>query len=189
MIKEDARIVKTKRKLLSTFRTLIKEKSFEDITVNEICEAANVRRATFYKHFPDKLAFLKFFVGSLRSLFEKRVASHKKYDSDYEYYIDYLTSAVHFLSENEDIVNNALASNVLPVLLDVIMQKNYEDTCARLHESVKHGMVLRTSVETTAAMIVGGVSQAILNWYTFGKKQPIDELIAEMTTVLIGMMR
>ena len=189
MIKEDARIVKTKRKLLSTFRTLISEKSFEDITVNEICEAANVRRATFYKHFPDKLAFLKFFIGSLRSMFEKNVARHKKYDSDYEYYVDYLTATVRFLDENEDIVNKALASNVMPVLLDVIMKKNYEDTCARLHESVKAGMVLRASVEVTAAMIIGAVAEAILNWYVGGKAKPVEQFIGEMTSVLVGMMR
>jgi AcrR family transcriptional regulator len=189
MIKEDARIVKTKRKLLSTFRTLIKEKSFEDITVNEICEAANVRRATFYKHFPDKLAFLKFFISSLRSLFEKGIARHKKYDSDYEYYVDYLTATVRFLDDNEDIVSKAMASNMIPVLLDVIMKHNYEDTCARLHESVKAGMVLRASVEVTAAMIIGAVAEAILNWYVGGKIKPVEQFIDEMTSVLIGMMK
>ena len=120
MIKEDARIVKTKRKLLSTFRTLISEKSFEDITVNEICEAANVRRATFYKHFPDKLAFLKFFISSLRAMFEKSIARHKKYDSDYEYYVDYLTATVRFLDENEDIVK------ARKVVEDVYMDEKIE---------------------------------------------------------------
>ena len=189
MIKEDARVVKTKRKLLTTFGMLLKEKSFEDITVNEICEAADVRRATFYKHFPDKLAFLKFFVGSLRSIFEKRVASRKKYDSDYDYYVDYLRAVVRFLDENEDIAKNALGSEVMPVLIDVIMKKNYEDTCARLHKSVEAGMVLRASVEVTAAMMIGSVAQAILNWYIGGKKQTVDQFISEMSSVLIGMMQ
>jgi AcrR family transcriptional regulator len=189
MIKEDARVVKTKRKLLSTFRTLLKEKNFEDITVNEICDAADVRRATFYKHFTDKLAFLKFFIGSLRGNFEKRVASRKKYDSDYAYYVDYLTAVVHFIDENEDIVNNALDSNVLPALLEVTMQKNYEDTCQRLSKSVEAGMTLRASVEVTAAMMVGAVAQAILGWYVGGKKMPVDQLIRDMTSVLIGMMQ
>lgn len=38
--------------------SLLKKKSFDDITVLEICEYAGVHRATFYKHFVDKYDFL-----------------------------------------------------------------------------------------------------------------------------------
>ncbi len=189
MIKEDARVIKTKRKLLTTFRTLLREKNFEDITVNEICEAADVRRATFYKHFPDKIAFLKFFIGSLRVIFEKKIARRKKYDSDYAYYVDYLTAMVKFLDDNEAIVKHTMTSDVMPMLINVIMQKNYEDTCARLHKSVDAGMALRASVEVTSAMIVGAVTEAILKWYISGKVLPVDQFINEMSGVLIGMMQ
>lgn len=189
MSKEDARVVKTKQKLLTTFRTLIKEKSFEDITVNELCDMADVRRATFYKHFPDKLAFLKFFIGSLRDNFERRIAKRKKYDSDYEYYVDYLTAVVLYLDDNDDIVSKALESNVMPALLNIILEKNYEDTCARLRQSVEGGMELRASIEVTAAMMTGAVSQAVLLWYTSGKTQPVSQLISDMSSILIGMMK
>ena len=52
--KEDARVKKTKNKLLESFKKLLSEKSFENITIQEICELADVKRATFYKHFADK---------------------------------------------------------------------------------------------------------------------------------------
>ena len=189
MAKEDARVIKTKQKLILTLRQLLKEKNFEDITVNEICEKADVRRATFYKHFPDKLAFLKFFIGSLRGDFENRIASRRKYESDYAYYVDYLTAVVRFLDDNDDIVTNALNSNVLPSLLDVILSQNYEDTCARLKRSVEGGMVLHASIEVTASMMIGAVAESILLWYVNGRKQPVDQLISEMSRVLLGMMR
>ena len=165
-IKEDARVQKTKTKLLTTFRQLIKEKNFEDITVNEICTIADVRRATFYKHFPDKMAFLKFFIGSLRCDFENRVLKYTKYESDYAYYVDYLKAVVRFLEDNEDIVKNALQSNVLHSLIDVITLQNYEDTRDRLEKSVAEGMTLHASVSVTSAMITGAVSQTILFWYS-----------------------
>ena len=66
----DARVVRTKAKLVLVFKKLLCDKSFEDITVNEICEAADVRRATFYKHYADKYAFLAYFVESLRCEFD-----------------------------------------------------------------------------------------------------------------------
>ncbi len=51
---EDKRIVKTKQNLKNALLEMIKEKSFEQITVKEICEKSNTSRITFYTHFTDK---------------------------------------------------------------------------------------------------------------------------------------
>ena len=51
MQKEDLRVKKTKRVLTEAFFKLLNEKPFEEITVNELCDRADVRRATFYKHY------------------------------------------------------------------------------------------------------------------------------------------
>ena len=52
---------------------LMQEKSFEDITVNELCDEAGVRRATFYKHYTDKFDFLSAYIGAQRDDFDKTV--------------------------------------------------------------------------------------------------------------------
>ena len=54
MIKEDLRVVRTKKLLTDSLKNLLQEKSFDKITVNDICERAMVHRATFYNHFNDK---------------------------------------------------------------------------------------------------------------------------------------
>ena len=59
-MKQDLRITKTYRALTEAFFELLSQKKFEDITVNEICNRAVVRRATFYKHFGDKFEFFVF---------------------------------------------------------------------------------------------------------------------------------
>ena len=58
--KEDLRVTRTKKALTDMLRALLETKRFEDITVNELCEKAKIRRATFYKHFDDKYAFLAY---------------------------------------------------------------------------------------------------------------------------------
>ena len=58
MKKMDIRVKRTYQLLNEALANLLKEKSFEDLTVLEICDAAGVHRTTFYTHFVDKYDFL-----------------------------------------------------------------------------------------------------------------------------------
>lgn len=51
---EDKRITKTKHNLKQTLIAMAAEKPFEQITVTELCKAANTSRITFYAHYSDK---------------------------------------------------------------------------------------------------------------------------------------
>lgn len=50
----DPRTRRTRQLLLDAFGQLLTEKSFEDITVQDVTDRATVNRATFYAHFEDK---------------------------------------------------------------------------------------------------------------------------------------
>ena len=52
--KTDRRIQRTRKALRSALMELIKEKSFDTISVEEITMRANLGRATFYLHYKDK---------------------------------------------------------------------------------------------------------------------------------------
>lgn len=54
MNSEDLRIIKTKEALRKAMVHLLTEKTFEKISVQDICEKAKVHRTTLYKHFADK---------------------------------------------------------------------------------------------------------------------------------------
>jgi AcrR family transcriptional regulator len=51
---KDRRIQKTKGLLHDALGTLIREKPYDEIVVQEILDRANVGRSTFYMHFRDK---------------------------------------------------------------------------------------------------------------------------------------
>ena len=51
---KDRRIQKTKALLHEALFSLIVEKNYESIVVNDILDRANVGRSTFYMHFGDK---------------------------------------------------------------------------------------------------------------------------------------
>ena len=51
---EDRRITRSKKALRDAIVALMEERDFDDITVNDLCERADLNRGTFYNHFRDK---------------------------------------------------------------------------------------------------------------------------------------
>src|SRR5712692_11361098 len=56
--KLDPRIRRTRHLLQDALKGLLEQKRFDDITIQDITEAATLNRATFYAHYPDKFALL-----------------------------------------------------------------------------------------------------------------------------------
>ena len=52
--KKDRRIERTRQLLLQALFPLVQEKGFDEVTVQDIIDRANVGRSTFYLHFVDK---------------------------------------------------------------------------------------------------------------------------------------
>lgn len=55
----DLRVRRTHKLLWEALMAELSERSFEQITVRDICERAMVHRTTFYKHYEDKYALLE----------------------------------------------------------------------------------------------------------------------------------
>jgi AcrR family transcriptional regulator len=73
----DPRIRRTRQLLQGALRTLMLSKSFDEISVQDIAEAATVNRATFYDHYTDKYALLDaMVVGGFHMLLHERNVSY-----------------------------------------------------------------------------------------------------------------
>ncbi len=56
--KLDPRVKRTRQMIEQAFMTLVIEKGFQTLSVQDITEKAGINRATFYAHFPDKYSLL-----------------------------------------------------------------------------------------------------------------------------------
>ena len=68
--KEDPRVVRTRQLIQQAFIDLFYEKSFEEITIQEIADRATINRVTFYAHFQDKFALLEY---TLREMIRQHI--------------------------------------------------------------------------------------------------------------------
>ena len=72
--KPDRRIERSQQLLRSALLSLIQEKGFEALTVQEIIDRANVGRATFYAHFENKEDLLLSGFEAFRASLKQRQA-------------------------------------------------------------------------------------------------------------------
>src|SRR5277367_5245509 len=69
----DPRIRRTRQLLQAALRNLLQTKSIEEISVQDITDAATVNRATFYDHYTDKFGLLEAMVaGGFHEFLDER---------------------------------------------------------------------------------------------------------------------
>ncbi len=76
----DPRVIKTKKNIKETFKELLTEKTFDQITVKEICERSLTSRITFYTHYSDKYALLEDLFQDLNDELIKNFEALQKYN-------------------------------------------------------------------------------------------------------------
>ena len=183
--KEDLRIVKTKAALTSAFYEMLKTSSLEEMTVNDLCDAAGVRRATFYKHFKDKLDFIRYLIKDLRDRFDReRLQTDSNPYLTKDYYLKYAEAIINYLFSNETAIRNIVSSSMHSVFVEEFMHLNYEDTKRRLNESIKNGMTLVASVDTVTGMLVGGMTHTIIRWLESEDRCTSDVLLKDISKVI-----
>lgn len=88
----DLRIIKTRNALSEALISLLKEKKFDDIKVNDLCEVAGISRATFYNNFNTLEEILVYYLTKLSAPImakvQRRVEEESlSLDEAYRYYI------------------------------------------------------------------------------------------------------
>jgi AcrR family transcriptional regulator len=81
--KLDPRVKRTRSLILRSFESLLAEKGFESISVQDVTGKAEVNRATFYAHFHDKYELLDYSISQMfRQEIEKRMLNACHYSPD-----------------------------------------------------------------------------------------------------------
>ena len=118
MRKTDARIRYTQRVLKESFLTLLKQKPVNRITVKEVCEMAELNRATFYAHYSDCFALLESIEQELLDAFQKSLKLVDSFD------VTSLIEAIYAMVEQHEdacrvLIFQGASASVLKRMIDL----------------------------------------------------------------------
>ncbi len=105
----DLRARQTYMLLTNALSELLREKSFSEISVTDICEKAMVHRTTFYKHFEDKEHLLRAIITDLQQEFLNHCKEELKGEYTHkEYYLYLFKKVLEYISENRILISKTL---------------------------------------------------------------------------------
>jgi AcrR family transcriptional regulator len=161
---EDLRIRRTFKLLSDALFLLLEEKSFDEISVMDICDRAMVHRTTFYKHFEDKYHLLRFCIQNLRDSF--RSASLVAYNeiNPRSYYLNIIKQVLHYFTEHKRmlvlLVNQGRSDTVLTMFHDLVS----EDIQQKLKEEMNRGVSFRVPVPLITEYHIGALTSLAMWW-------------------------
>ena len=189
-VKEDIRITRTKEALTKAFFEMLIEMPLEDISINDLCVKADVRRATFYKHFRDKSDFVFSVIAATRDRFDAKVRSRDTVPQTIkEYYLDCARSVANYLLRYEKSIKSSFKSEARPTFIEIFVRQNYEDTVKRFEKSMAEGTRYFTSADMMASMLIGGIAHSVVIWFESEDRCSTDQLIYDMSIFIDRLLR
>ncbi|MGA3301575.1 MAG: TetR/AcrR family transcriptional regulator [Candidatus Acidiferrales bacterium] len=133
MVQLDPRIRRTRQLLQQALGKLLEKKEFDDISIQDIADAATVNRATFYDHYADKFELLSCTVGCRfqELLADRQVQFAGNCAAELRAIVlavcDYLSN---FKRQMEPHMESAIIAAVREILLSGIRQHSAENAIA-----------------------------------------------------------
>ena len=93
---DDLRVKRTYLLLKNALFELLAKKPFEEIKVNDICNAAMVHRTTFYSHFSDKYELLEYCIQDVEEELTKKI-SNNTYSNLKEFYTNLIINLLTYV--------------------------------------------------------------------------------------------
>ena len=176
--KGDLRIRKTYDALIRAFEALLARKTFDSMSVNELCDTALIRRPTFYSHFEDKYDFLRFYLNEIQSRIESE--SDEIAGSRRERFEHSWRMLMKFVDDHPDLISTSLKTPSLPLVFDILGEHLFASSkaCTVEYLSAERPDLLG-GADTIATFIVGGIIQN-LKRYLYGECRDAETLSREM---------
>jgi AcrR family transcriptional regulator len=180
---ENPQTLQSKQMITDALLRLMRIYSFEDITITQICQEAQVVRQTFYRNFEMKTDILEFY---LDNLFQKYISDHSKSEIDtyqqIKSFFDYLILRKDFLI--------LIEKNNLFFLFNKSLNKTISIVISISNEEKNPKTIKNPIYETYVLGFLASTICSILSLWIKNDFEESPEMLADMAmTFFNGLMK
>lgn len=134
-MKQDKRVLKSKKAIRDALISLLKEKNFSEITIQDIANRAQISRSTFYDHYGDKYLLLESLYQEIIDRFREMaeiyfaVRSHEEKEKRARKALDYVigdAELIHVLMNMEEPgwdLTSRIQKSMMPMCLNYLKRE------------------------------------------------------------------
>lgn len=174
--KTDLRVIKTKKALYESLLELMKEKTFEEIKVSDICEQALINRSTFYSHYQDKYELFSSYIDNLKTSLIKELEKNTNISTSKEYYLEMARLFLNHVSEQKQVYRAIIKQNRNSIIMDMIYNAFNEDIAKKIAIDEKKNWENIPS-DFIATFYLGAMFSVVIKWLTNENQYTKKELI------------
>ncbi len=182
----DRRIQRTYQQLTEAFYRLLLQKGWDQITVQDLCDEAVIRRTTFYQHFKDKQSFVSWCVKERLKEFSACIAEEDP-PEDLGDHFELLSARVLDYMKQHDMFERIVmeTGNRGLWLLESFLRLCVDEVVMRMNERLGLSQNGDTNViPILSEFCVGGLLAALRWWYANGKPCTEEELIRNLRRIV-----
>ena len=177
--KLDLRIVKTNNTLYEALVLLLKEKTFEEIKVSDICQKALVNRSTFYSHFNDKYELFMSLINNLKQELETDLKSIDETNLK-NYYLKLIEIFLNHIEGKENIYRSILINNRNSIIMDMIYDTITEDINSKIKQNDKN-----VPNDIFTSYYLGAIVNVGVEWFKNDKKYSKEEILDYLDKLMV----
>jgi AcrR family transcriptional regulator len=164
----DRRVPRTHRALREALLHLIRERGWDGVRVQDVCERADVGRSTFYLHFADKEELLVSGFGDLRKALRAHLAGASGEP------LDFALALMEHARDFKEVYKAMLGRRT-----GLLIQRSFMDVLKELvAEDLARAAAPGNVVPEVAVSYVAGAFWEVLSWWFEQRKPPPAEELA-----------
>jgi AcrR family transcriptional regulator len=185
----DRRAGRTRLALRQAMVGLILERGYDELTVADIADRANVGRSTFYAHFTDKDDLLRNAAGNLKAvIMGEHAAEAGKNDPPEARILGFSRFMTPHLYEQRRLFHAMMKGTAGQIVLDVMARVLCDLVRAEL-AAVADSPAARAARETAVQFIVGGYIAVLTRWLERGAREKPEVVESHFRTLGLGSIR
>lgn len=181
----DRRVARTHGALRDALIALILDRGWDDTSVQDVCDRANVGRSTFYAHFANKEKLLTSSFGALRQVLRARERSSGE---SRERAFGFAQGLIEHVHENQRLFRAVIGKRS-----GLVVQRRFRLLLIELvGEDLAVGGIPEARREAAAHYIAGALFE-LLTWWVDSRSSlaphEMEAIFRELTTPVFGVLR